>query len=560
MKVDHRMLSLLIGDRFFLYLIITAGVLITFAVVSQAYILSYVVNLLFTHKTSYSYLLFPLSLFLLFAVLRSLFTWVFEYYSGILGINIVHKVRLLVSKHIANLGSEYLKRERSGEIVNTVIKGTDALEPYFGQYLPSLFLALLSPLIIVCFAFYIDLISGCILIVTAPLVPVFMYLIGGKAKIMTEKQWKMLSFLSAHFLDVIQGLTTYKVFGQSKVQIDKISTISEKFRHSTMKTLKVAFISSLALELIATLSTAILAVSVGLRLLYGYLGYQEALFVLIIAPEFYAPLRNLGARFHAGMEGLSSGKRIFNILETKTNTDINISTMSKPENIENLTINFENVTFRYKGQHSFALNQLSFTVSPREKVAIIGPTGAGKSTIINSLLSFITPSSGDILIGNFNLKHINADYWRSVVSWIPQKPYLFNCSIRENLCLGSHHNIYDDTIIKKAASIANLDDFIQSLENGYDTIIGERGLRLSGGQAQRLAIARAVIKNAPIVIMDEPTSNIDSLYENSIITKLGEWSRDKTVITIAHRLNTIEKSDKIFTIANGQIQKIKFNR
>ena len=555
MKIDHRMLSLLNGDRFPFFLTVTAGSVVTLFIVFQAYLLSFIINLFFTDKLTYPVLL-PLLLFLVLSFFRSIFMWLSENSSRVLGSSIAHKVRKLLSCHVARLGSKFLNEEQTGEIVNTLTKGTDALEPYFGQYIPSLFHALISPVIIVCFTFYMDIISGLILIITAPLIPLFMYLIGGKAKKMTEKQWNLLSFLSSYFLDTIQGLTTLKIFGQSRQKTAKISEISEEFRKATIKTLKVAFISSLSLELIATLSTAVLAVSVGLRLLFGYLGYQEALFILIIAPEFYAPLRSLGASFHSGMEGVSSGKRIFNILETDKCSDSIKQKKIKPEDIENVPIKYCNVTFNYEGVNSKTLDNISLEVIAKEKIAFVGETGSGKTTILKLLMGFITPVSGNIIIGDSKLSEIDIDFWRSNISWIPQNPYLFSCSIKDNICLGLQHHNFNQGLLIKAAEIAGIDKYIQTLESGYDTQIGERGIRLSGGQAQRIAIARAVIKDAPILIMDEPTSNIDSIYEDYIIKNLNEWSQNKTVITVAHRMNTIQNADRIISIKNGCIDNI----
>ena len=553
MKNDHRMLSLLNGDRPSFFLTVTAGSIVTLLIVFQAYLLSFIINLFFIDKLTYVYVLLPLLLFLVLSVIRALFTWLSENSSKILGGSIAHKVRILLSSHVSRLGSKFLNDEHSGEIVNTLTKGTDALEPYFGQYIPNLFNALISPVIIVCFAFYIDIISGLILIVTAPLIPLFMYLIGGKAKKMNEKQWDILSFLSTYFLDIIQGLTTLKIFGKSIQKTSKISEVSEEFRKATIKTLKVAFISSLCLELIATLSTAVLAVSVGLRLLFGYLGYQEALFILIIAPEFYAPLRSLGASFHSGMEGTSSGKRIFNILETDKCGDSVKQTKKQPGNIENGLIKYCNVIFSYEGVNSKAVDNISLEISPGEKIAFVGETGSGKTSIIKLLMGFIAPEYGNIIIGDNKLSEIDIDFWRSKISWIPQNPYLFNCSIKENICLGLQQNNFSQGLLKKAAEIAEIDKYIQTLENGYDTPIGERGIRLSGGQAQRIAIARAVIKDAPILIMDEPTSNIDSIYEEYIMKNLNVWSQNKTVITVAHRMKTIQNADRIISIKNGCI-------
>lgn len=550
MKPDHGLLSRLRGNGFLLRLTVISRFLVTLTVVFQAYFLSSVITLFFPVGAEYRRLFFPLFLFSIFSIVRFSLTWFSGYAAGLSGIAVAQETRKHLSRHLSELGPTFANQERSGEIVNTVTKGTDALEPYFGQYLPALFIAFFSPLVIAVATFYADTLSGVILVVTAPLIPVFMYLIGSRAKVMADRQWHLLSYLSAHFLDTIQGLTTYKILGQSKKQVLTISEMSEEFRKACMKTLRVAFLSSFTLELIATLSIAILAVSVGIRLLYGYVDYQEALFVLIIAPEFYAPLRDLGACFHAGMEGRSSGKRITVILDSEPGqrAQRNDRPQRKPESIEDTVLSFRNVSFSYEDRSAPILDNLSFTIPPGEKIAIIGPSGAGKSTVLDMLLKFIAPDQGAVCLGEHNLNDIDTDYWRSKLSWIPQRPHLFNCSVEENICLG---NNVDSERIAEAVKIACLRELTASLNDGLDTVVGERGVRLSGGEIKRIAIARAVVRNTPIVVMDEPTSNIDSLCESEIMNHLNDWCRAKTVITVTHRLNTVRRADRVIHLKHG---------
>ncbi|HJO95920.1 MAG TPA: thiol reductant ABC exporter subunit CydD [Victivallales bacterium] len=563
MKVDRQTLSLIHDGQPLFILNITCGVLVTFTIVIQAYILSDIINAVFLHKSSIHEILYELIIFLILSFIRSVFIWSFESSSGIQGIKIKNKIRNRLNKHLTSLGPENLKNERSGEIVNTSTTGIESLGVYFEQYIPSLFLALLSPLIIVCFVFYIDPLSGAIFIITAPLIPFFMFLIGSKAKSMTDRQWKTLSYLSSHFLDVLQGLTTLKIFGQSKNQTLKISEISENFRSVTMKTLKIAFLSSLTLELISTLSIAIIAVSIGIRLMYGQIAYEEALFILIIAPELYAPLRNLGAHFHAGMEGMSSGKRIFEILDNNNSILLNnVENYSHPVQLSRkeysetnaFPIKFSNVSFKYENESSLILSDISFEINKGDKIVINGVTGSGKSTIIKLLLGFILPIEGSIAFGNNILDSESISDIRSIISWVPQKPYLFNSSIRENICLGKPDA--NEKLIKNAVKSACLEEFISSLKNGYDTVIGERGTKLSGGQAQRLAIARALIMDSPILVMDESTSFLDPIYEYEILKNLQKKCLDKTVITIAHRLNIIKNADIVMTLNNGKLMNL----
>jgi thiol reductant ABC exporter CydD subunit len=391
------------------------------------------------------------------------------------------------------------------------------------------------------------------LLFTAPLIPIFMVLIGNLAEGLTKRQWVSLSRMSAHFLDVLQGLTTLKLLGRSREQVETIARISNRFRQTTMGVLRVAFLSALVLELVATLSTAIVAVEVGLRLLYGYLNFEQALFVLILAPEFYIPLRLLGARFHAAISGATAAQRIFEVLDAplpvKT-TDRRPSTADASA-LSPLHIRFSDVHYTYDEGSRPALNNVSFNIGPGQKVALVGPSGAGKSTIAHLLLRFIEPEQGAITANDLPLSEIDLTAWRRQLAWVPQQPYLFNASIADNIRL-TRPEASKEAIIQ-AACWAYAHTFIETLPQGYDTIISERGARLSGGQAQRLALARAFLKDAPFLIFDEATANLDPEYETQIQAAMERLMQGRTALIIAHRLNTVYKADKILVIAQGQI-------
>jgi ATP-binding cassette subfamily C protein CydCD len=377
-----------------------------------------------------------------------------------------------------------------------------------------------------------------------------MILIGKGAEIVTKRQYQTLSRLSAHFLDSLQGLTTLKVFGQSKAHAKNIENVSNQFRDTTLSVLRITFLSALALELLATLSTAIIAVEIGFRLLYARMEFQQAFFILVLAPEFYLPLRNLGARFHAGMSGTTAAKRIYEILDTPLPAVSSPLSAFSDQPFPTITsIDFENVTYTYPNEDTPALENINLQIESGQNIALVGASGAGKSTLVNLLLGFIQPTSGTITV-NYQLPSTSYEL-RNSIAWVPQKPYLFHDTLDANIRLGKPDATEEEIIA--AAKAAYLHEFIETLPEKYDTVIGESGARLSGGQAQRLALARAFLKDGPILILDEPTSSLDPETESLLEESTRRLMQGRTVITIAHRLNTIFKADHIVVLDEGQI-------
>jgi ATP-binding cassette, subfamily C, bacterial CydD len=407
----------------------------------------------------------------------------------------------------------------------------------------------LMPLVIVIVFFSIDPLSGIVLLVTAPVLPIFMILIGMQAEALTKKQWKLMSLMSAHFLDVLQGITTLKLFGRSAAQEETIRNVSERFRHTTMHVLRVAFLSSLVMEMGATLSTAIVAVEIGLRLLYGQMAFQPALFVLLLAPEFYLPLRTLGTRYHAGMTGSAAAQRIFEILEIPLPSDALIPVIPCMGSRET-GIRFEDVSFAYDESRQ-VLKNVSLHIEPGQQVALVGASGAGKSTLAHLLLRFMEPESGTISINGISCKEMSANEWREQIAWAPQRPYLFNATVAENIRLAVPNATHDEIV--QAAQQADAHEFILQLPQGYATIIGERGTRLSGGQVQRLSLARAFLKNAPVLIVDEATSNLDTEQEAQVLAAIQRLMQGRMVLIIAHHLSTIYSTDQVIMLADGQV-------
>jgi len=549
---NSKLLRLAQKSRTWLILTISLGFISGLLVLWQAGTISRIVSRVFLDGYGLADVSNLLIITLVLFSLRAILTWLSSISAKTIAVQVKSRVRVLLLNKLKELGPAYLQGEQTGELNRTIIEGVEALDAYFSQYLPQLVLSALVPLTILVFVFPMDLLSGFILLVTAPLIPYFMYLIGGSAKAITDRQYSTLSRLAAHFLDSLQGLTTLRLFNRANDQVEKIRQTSDKYRASTMKVLQVTFLSALALELLATLSTAVVAVEIGLRLLYFNVPLEQALFLLIIAPEFYIPLRMLGLRFHAGMEGQSAAERIFEILDTEP-----LKRKDSPASQEGsitfpmVTIDLDQVSFTYPGQEGPALRDLNLRINQGEKIALVGESGAGKSTLAKLILGFFPPGKGEIRVNGINLRDKDLESWREKIAWVPQEPALFLDTIAANIRL-ARPDAGDDAVAS-AASAAHLAEFIESLPEGYETLIGEGGARLSGGQAQRLALARAFLKDAPILLLDEPTSQLDPQTETHLAEATTKLMTGKTVITIAHRLNTVFQADRILVLKEGTV-------
>ena len=549
--MHRRLLALTRDSRAALLITILSGFLAGLLTIAQAYLLSNTVNGVHLEGQTLAQVSHWLQWILLIIAGRAFLTWVNEVSANLVAVRIKTDLRERLFHHILNLGPAYTRRQRTGELTTAAVEGIEALDAYYSQYLPQLVVTALIPISILIVFFPLDLLSGIVMLVTAPLIPFFMIMIGKGAEVVTKQQYQTLSRLSAHFLDSLQGLTTLKLFNQSKAHTKNIENVSNQFRDATLGVLRITFLSALALELLATLSTAIIAVEIGFRLLYARMEFLEAFFILVLAPEFYLPLRNLGARFHAGMSGTTAAKRIYEILDTPITRSDDFSRQERTSEAVTTveSINIEDVSFTYPGETTPALENINLQIDAGQHIALVGPSGAGKSTLVNLLLEFIQPTSGQITTDN-QLRITNYEL-RNSISWVPQRPYLFHDTLAANIRLGDPDATYEEMI--DSAKAAHLHEFIETLPEKYETVIGEGGARLSGGQAQRLALARAFLKNSPILILDEPTSSLDPETESLLEQSTHRLMQGRTVITIAHRLNTIFRADRIVVLKKGCI-------
>ncbi len=549
--MTRRLLALARDSRLALAATILCGFLAGLLTIGQASLISRAVAGVFLGGQALPDVGGLLQLVLIIVFLRAALAWGGEVSANTLAVHVKSDLRQRLFDKILRLGPTYTRGERTGELVNAAVEGVEALDAYFSQYLPQLAIATLVPLSILFFVFPQDPLSGLILLLTAPLIPVFMYLIGKTAEALTKRQWDTLSRLSAHFFDSLQGLTTLKELGQSKAHARSIADASNRFRDITLDVLRVTFLSALVLELVATVSTALVAVEVGLRLLYGRMAFQPALFLLLLAPEFYIPLRMLGLRFHAGMSGTHAARRIYEILDIEEPGDQTVEQGAGNRSHQFSTLTLSALCYTYPGESEATLQDITLEIHAGEHFALVGSSGAGKSTLAALLLRFIEPTTGQLTINGKPSTEISPKAWRSLIGWVPQNPFLFHDSIAANLRIARPEAT--DVELAAALRLASLDGFVQSLPEGLETRIGEEGVRLSAGQAQRLALARAFLKDAPLLILDEPTSSLDPGQEALVEASLRELMRDRTVITIAHRLNTVFQADRIVVIEKGCI-------
>lgn len=520
------------STRFWLGLAVALGVVGAALVIAQAVLLGHVIARAFLAHAGLQELGGPILLLALVVIVRGTLVWGSELAGHLGASGVKSSLRTRLAIRVLELGPAQLAEERAGELANTLATGIDALDTYFSRYLPQLLLAVAVPVMVIAWTLPRDVYSAAIMAVTAPLVPVFMVLIGQVAQGKTDRQWRALSILSGHFLDVVQGLSTLRIFGRGRAQEAPIRKATEQYRDATMAVLRIAFLSSLVLELIATISTALVAVAIGLRLDSGGISLETGLTILILTPEVYLPLRRLGSQFHAGMDALGPAQRIFELLDGRT-------AERRAGHVPDLSrdpIRLRGVTFNYgRGE---GLPPTSVEVLPGDKVAVVGPSGSGKTTLINLLLGFARPEAGTITIGGVPLDEISLDGLRAQIGWVPQRPHIFSGSIAENIRFGDPDAA--PAAVVRAAGEAGLD-------LPLDTEVGERGRELSAGQRQRIALARALVRRPAVLLLDEPTSNLDVLSQTRLAQHLMTLPH-VTVVAAAHSHLLVSSADRVLTL------------
>ncbi|WP_433316356.1 thiol reductant ABC exporter subunit CydD [Micromonospora chersina] len=446
-------------------------------------------------------------------------------------------------------GPTWVAGRRAGQLATLAGRGLDALDPYFTGYLPQLVLSVTVPLAVLARIVLADWSSALIIALTIPLIPIFGALLGWQAQAATERQWRRLSLLGGHFLDMVAGLPTLRAFGRARAQVDVVRRMADGHRQATMKTLRIAFLSALVLELVATLSVALVAVPVGIRLLGGGITLSTALLVLLLTPEAYLPLRAAGSRFHASMEGLTA---LDEALTLSATPEAAVPGGARPAPDGRGEIRFEGVTVAY--ERTTALRDVTLTIRPGERIAVIGPSGAGKSTLLHLLLGFVTPTAGRVTVDGVDLAGVDLDAWRRELAWVPQRAHLFAGSLADNIRLGAPDT--PDAALADAVTDAALDEVVAALPDGLGTTLGERGHGLSSGQRQRVALARAFLRDAPLVLLDEPTARLDSASEAVVLAATRRLVAGRTALLVAHRPALLEDADRILRVEDGRVTEL----
>ncbi|WP_034591261.1 thiol reductant ABC exporter subunit CydD [Hamadaea tsunoensis] len=448
---------------------------------------------------------------------------------------------------VGERGPGWLAGQRAGELATLTGRGLDALDGYFTGYLPQLVLGATVPAAAVLTLALSDLTSAIIVLVTLPLIPVFGILIGWQTQAATEKQWRRLRHLGGHFLDMVSGLPTLRAFGRAQAQVSAVRAMADQHRVATMKTLRIAFLSALVLELIGTISVALVAVPVGLRLLSGSLTLSTALLVLLLTPEAYAPLRAAGSKFHASMEGLTALDEAFTLLApSEVSVSVGQAVVAAPS-----AIVLSGVGVAY--ERGPALVDVDLTINAGDRIALVGPSGGGKSTLVGLLLGFVRPTAGTVTVDGIDLSELDIEHWRRRLAWVPQRAHLFAATLAENIALGTPG--LDRAAIEAAARSAYLGDVIDALPLGLDTPLGERGVGLSSGERQRLALARAYARtDADLILLDEPTARLDGGSEQAVIEATARLVEGRTAIFVAHRPAMLDLATRVIEVVDGRVR------
>ena len=455
-------------------------------------------------------------------------------------------LRATLLERISALGPSWSQQQRTGSIASTLGESVEAIETYFSAFLPQKIIIGVVPLAILVALFPADWISGLIMLFTAPLVPLFMILVGKGAEKVNLRQWRKLSLMSAHFFDVISGLTTLRQANAARRQAKIIEAISDNYRQTTMKVLRIAFLSSLVLEFFATISTAMVAVYVGFRLYYGDLAFLPGLFALLLAPEFFRPLRDLGAHYHARMDAIGATEGLLDIL----NAELPEQPQGKPLPEQSpREIHVEGLGYHHP--EGGGIDDISFTLRRGETLAIVGSSGAGKTTLARLLLRFISPACGNILLDGQDLSELDLQAWQKQIGWLPQRPTLFAGTIADNICLA--HPEASVGQMQAAAALAQAATFIENLPEGYMTQVGDGGQGLSGGQVQRVAMARAVLTAPPVLILDEPTAALDSKTAQQMMAALVSALPESARLVITHDTSVAAMADRVLVLAQGRV-------
>ncbi|HVD49033.1 MAG TPA: thiol reductant ABC exporter subunit CydD [Gaiellaceae bacterium] len=544
--LDQRLLRRARAARFLLAADVLLGVVAAGLLLVQATLIARIVTRAF-EGASLGAVSTELALLALAFAMRGLVAWGFEATGRRAASSVLSELRLALVERRLRGQPAALDGVEGGELTAAAVQGVDGLEAYFGRYLPQVVLAVIVPVAVLGWVGAIDLESALLMLLTLPLVPIFMWLIGRYTEERTREHWLALRLLSTHFLDVVRGLATLRAFNRSRAQATTIDRVGERYRRAAMGTLRLSFLSGSVLELAATLGVALVAVTVGVRLVGGGLGLEAGLTILLLAPELYAPLRQLAAQFHASADGLAVAERMLELLDAPP--AVGGGGRLVPPSPAEWPVRFERISFSYPSRAQRVLDRLDLELQPGETVALVGASGTGKSTVASLLLRFAEPDAGRITVGGLDLAECRTELWRSMVAWVPQRPTMFRGTVAENIGLGVRGA--SQQRIRDAAMLAGADRFVRALPFGYETAIGDGGRPLSAGERRRIALARAFLRDAPLVILDEPTADLDRTSADVVAEAVERLRVERTVLVIAHRPELVQRADRVVSLDVG---------
>jgi ATP-binding cassette subfamily C protein CydCD len=536
--VDPRLLRYARSTRGFLALAVILGVAVAVLVIVQARLLATAIVEVAQGRADLATITGVLVALAAVFLARALVSWIAEAAAYRTSAKAKAELRAEAMAHVLRLGPLGPAGRDPGAVAALITRGVDALDAYFARYLPQLVLAIIVPLAVLATVLGQDLLSAVIIAVTLPIIPVFMILIGLYTRSRVDRQWETLSRLSGHFLDLVAGLPTLKVFGRAKRQAEAIRSMGERYRSTTMGVLRITFLSSFALELLASLSVALVAVTMGVRLVEGQVTFSVALFVLILAPEAYLPIRLVGQHFHAAAEGLGAADEVFALLEQEVPTGGDRVPPNRP------TIHLDAVSVTYPGRDQPALAPTTADLPPGSLVALVGASGGGKSTLLSVLLGFISPTTGSVRLDDRSLSEVDLAAWRARLGWVPQQPHLVSPQAVDRPTIGDVVRLgapdADDAEVEQALALAGVLTEVQLMPEGLRTAAAD----LSAGQARRVALARALLPDPEILLLDEPTASLDGASETAVVAALTA-ARDvgRTVIVVAHRPAVVDAAD-----------------
>jgi ATP-binding cassette, subfamily C, bacterial CydD len=480
-------------------------------------------------------------------VLRGAFTWGMEIAGRRAAWSVLSELRLALVERRLRAQPTAADAAESAEIAAVAVQGIEGLESYFARYLPQAILASVVPLLVIGWVAFVDVEAALIMLLTLPLVPVFMTLIGRHTEQRTRRRWQELRRLSTQFLDLVRGLPTLRAFNRAQDQAAAVADVSERYRAATIETLRVSFLSGSVLELAATLGVALVAVTTGVRLVNGGLGLQAGLTVIVLAPELYLPFRRLGAEYHASADGRAVAERMFALLDTPGAAPPGGARL--PPSPRRTAVRLEQVTFAYPARPALVLDRFDLDLAPGETVALVGESGAGKSTVASLLLGLLEPTGGRISVGGADLRSCSMDAWRRLVAWTPQQPTLLRGTVADNIRLADPEA--SERMLRDAAARAGADDFIRALPLGYATTVGDGERSLSPGERRRIGLARAFLRDSPLVILDEPTADLDPESVAIVADAVRRLQRGRTMLLIAHRPELVQSADRIVRLVDG---------